>query len=224
MLNRFFQTIHEWERGLRRSFGRRIDTPVERFKSRIHYEFFDHAILRRLWTNFDQIAPGVYRSNHPTHKRLKRARDMGIRTIISLRGTGQWAHHLFEKESCAELGLTMVDVSLNARQAPPRDNMLHLIDLFRTVERPFLVHCKSGADRAGLASVVYLLTMENMPLAQAREHLSFKYLHLRHTKTGVLDQMLDHYAPYEPRMGFEEWLRDHYDRAETTACFEGRFK
>jgi len=43
-------------------------------------QFLDHAILRHVWSNFDQIAPGVYRSNQPGHWRLKRYAKMGIHT------------------------------------------------------------------------------------------------------------------------------------------------
>lgn len=219
MFRSVIQAIHDRERRFRRSFGRDISTPRERWRSRLHYELFDHAILRRTWTNFAEVAPGAYRSNHPTHTRLRRAKARGIKTILNLRGEGRWAHHLFEKESCAELGLTMVSVSLNARRAPEREELQKLIALFRSIEKPFLMHCKSGADRAGLASAIYLLAIEKRPLAEARKHLSFRFLHIKSSKTGILDALLDQFEPHEPEMDFETWLATRYDPEELTRHF-----
>lgn len=224
MFLRLMQAIHERERRLRRSFGQDISTPRKRALGRLHYELFDHAFLRRMWTNFAEVAPDVYRSNHPTHRRLKQAKAMGIRTILNLRGTGQWAHHLFEKESCEALGLNMVSVALNARQAPNRDEILKLISLFRSIEKPFLMHCKSGADRAGLASAIYLLTEGERSLDEARKQLSFRFLHLKSTQTGILDAMLDQFEPYEGKLGFEDWVQTEYDPELLTTTFAERRK
>jgi hypothetical protein len=78
-------------------------------------------------TNFDQIAPGVYRSNQPSHRRLARYRAMGIRTILYLRASSEkWAFH-FERESLDALGMTMVSVPLHSRSAPTRDAVQALI-------------------------------------------------------------------------------------------------
>jgi hypothetical protein len=44
---------------------------------------------------------------------------MGFRTIVNLRGTPRQSHYLFEEESCAALGLTMVNLQLHARRAAP---------------------------------------------------------------------------------------------------------
>ena len=88
-----------------------------------------------------------------------------------------------------------------------------MIKAFREIEQPFVMHCKSGADRAGFASAVYLLVIEGRPLSEARKMLSPRYLHFKKSKTGVLDHLLD---VYETRnvsdpIGFENWVRDEYE-------------
>lgn len=209
------------ERALRGTFGQRIDTPLARLGSYVHLHLFDHAFLRMLWTNQDQIATGVYRSNQPVDRRLRRLRDQGVKTIINLRGVEPHAHYLFEAETCAQLGLRFETVKLAARSAPQADQLLALINLFRTVERPFLMHCKSGADRAGLASVIYLHVIEGAPIETARRMLSWKYYHLSTTKTGILDAFIDAYQTthHETGVTFETWLRTGYDRAALTRDF-----
>jgi protein tyrosine/serine phosphatase len=213
MLRNVGSSLKNWKRSLRDTFGRNITDPRERRWSVFHAQVFDQALLRHLWHNFHQIAPGVYRSNNPGHTRFKAYKAMGIKTIVNLRGTSQVAHHLFECESCEALGLTLVNVKFHAKLPPARDEVLRLLEYFRTVERPFLMHCKSGADRAGLACALYLLAEEGASVPEAREQLHLRYLHLRGSATGVLDHVLDHYEDRlaQGRIGIEEWVATEYD-------------
>lgn len=200
--------------------GWSIGDPAARRRAQLHFHLLDHGLLRRRWSNMDQIAPGVWRSNHPTHERLARLKAMGIRTILNLRGTGETPAHLFEVESCQALGLRLASVKLSARAAPRREELLKLFEAFRTVERPFLMHCKSGADRAGLASALYLLA-HGAPLAEARRQLSWRFLHVRQSSTGILDHVLDLFEARQAKgtIGIEDWVRDEYDRDAATASW-----
>jgi protein tyrosine phosphatase (PTP) superfamily phosphohydrolase (DUF442 family) len=159
-----------------------------------------------------ELAPGVWRSNHPTQARLQRLKARGVRSVLSLRGGGDAAHNATERLWCEELGLTLRSVGMSDKAAPSPENLLHLIESFREIEAPFLIHCKSGADRAGLASAVYLLTMTDAPLAEARKMLSWRFLHLRGSKAGVLDDVLDAYAA-DPGLPFADWVATRYDPA-----------
>lgn len=182
-------------------------------RDRFHYLFVDHAILRYLWHNFHEVAPGVYRSNHPNHARFAKYKAMGIKTILNLRGEPKAPHHRYEKASCKELGLTLVSTSMWARKAAPRAALLTLLDHFKTIEKPFVMHCKSGADRAGIASAFYLLAEEGADIATARRMLSFRYLHIKASATGVLDHILDMFEARQAQgaIGLRDWIANEYD-------------
>lgn len=199
-----------------------LSDPAERRRAFWAYQFMDHAILRHIWSNFDQIAPGVYRSNQPGHWRLKRYRAMGIKTVLYLRASSEkWAFH-FERESLDSLGMTMISAPLHSRSAPTRDAVQSLIAAFRSIDKPFLMHCKSGADRAGLASAIYLMVILGKDVNAARRMLSPRYIHLRFTKTGVLDLMLDHYDARNTAspISFEDWIDREYDADALQAAFD----
>ena len=199
-----------------------LSDPRERRRAFWAYQFMDHAILRHVWSNFDQIAPGVYRSNQPGHWRLKRYRAMGIRTVLYLRASSEkWAFH-FERESLDALGMTMINAPLHSRSAPTREAVQTLIATFRSIDKPFLMHCKSGADRAGLASAIYLMVIMGQDVTAARRMLSPRYIHLRFTKTGVLDMMLDHYAARTAAspITFEDWIDREYDADALQTAFD----
>ncbi|WP_233133004.1 fused DSP-PTPase phosphatase/NAD kinase-like protein [Actibacterium pelagium] len=181
----------------------------------------DHAFLRVWWTNLYQVVPGVWRSNQPSPKRVKRYKEMGIETILYLRGYKPNSFYLLEKEMCDAVGIKMVRVEMAARNAPKPKQLIALLDIFDTIEKPFLMHCKSGADRAGLAAALYMLYVEKVSLAKAREQLSRKYLHLKSTRTGILDLFLDVYEAdtKDAPMPIREWIETRYDRDALTASF-----
>lgn len=202
---------------------RDLSAPGARSRAWWHFMFFDHGILRTFWHNFAQIAPGVYRANQPSPKRLARYAQMGIRTIVNLRGEGDLPHHQFETEACADLGLQLICVGgLSARAAPQPAALKAAIDVLRQAEKPMLIHCKSGADRSALLSAIYLLVFENATVAQARKQFSPRFVHFKWTLTGVLDHILDSYAAAQTQSGvsFEHWLNSAYDAEEIQAEFD----
>ncbi|HVG43102.1 MAG TPA: sulfur transferase domain-containing protein [Longimicrobium sp.] len=195
--------------------------PGQRRRALLHYHLVDHAILRHHWTNMDEVVPGVWRSNQPTHGRMKALKSQGIRTVISLRGDGGASFQMLERESCEALGLRLVTVALRSRRAPERAQVLKLLEAFRTAEKPVLIHCKSGADRSGFAAALYLIAHEGETVAEARRHLSWRYLHLKGSRAGVLGHILGLYAARlrEGPIGIEEWFATEYDADAAQAGF-----
>jgi len=214
--------LKAWERGLRRDSHDGFADPADRARARAYEFWLDHGFLRRVWSNFAEVAPGVFRANQPDRRRLERWKARGIDTVLSLRGGFSSAPLVLEREACADLGITLHQLALTAREAPPRAIVLDLIALFRRLPRPFVMHCKSGADRASFAAAVWLLTQEGAPVAKAREMLSVRFIHLKWTRTGILDHILDAYEARnaaEP-IGFEDWVATEYDAARLQAEFD----
>lgn len=207
------QKIKNWERDIRAYYNTDLSTPENRRRAQIYNLWFDHAVLRILWTNHHEIAPGVYRSNQPTHERFAKLKAQGFKTILNLRGDGGAAHYLVEEESCRELDLTLVSTRLHARGAATREEILDAIEKMKSVEKPFVMHCKSGADRAGFASAIYLIEVEGKSVAEARKMLSLRFVHLKWSKTGILDHILESYELRNARnpISFEDWIRTEYD-------------
>jgi len=221
-----FKRISNWERALRASYNTDLSTPENRRRAEIYNLWFDHAVLRKVWSNCFQVAPGVYRSNQPTHERFERLSAAGVRTVLNLRGAAGAAHYLVEEESCRTLGLTLVNCALQARDAAPPETILALIHAFREIEKPFVMHCKSGADRAGFAAAIYLLVIERRPLAEARKMLAARFWHFKWSRTGILDYILDQYEARNAQspIGFEEWIASEYDPDALQAAYHATHK
>jgi protein tyrosine/serine phosphatase len=175
--------------------------------------FIDHAVFRLVWSNLDTVAPGkLYRCNHPTPARLEKlTRELGLTTLINLRGQAKNGSDALSREAAARLGLAFHDMALESRGAPQKDRIVRLDGIYRSLPGPALVHCKSGADRAGLASALYVV-LNGGTAAEALKQLSLRYGHIKQAKTGILDAFfLRWQREGEGRKPFLDWVRDDYD-------------
>ena len=185
-----------------------LSTPEGRKRARRDYMWNDHAFLRLRFQNAHWISEELVRTNQPSPEQLAGWKARGIKTIINLRGGFDGSFYVLEKEACAQLGLKLVDFTITSREVPSRARVLGARDLFQSIEYPALMHCKSGADRAGIMSVFYMHFRKGKPIAEALEQLHLRYLHMKAGKTGVLDYVFERYlAEGEPAgLPFVEWV------------------
>jgi protein tyrosine/serine phosphatase len=199
-----------------------LTTPEGRKAAEKDYMWWgDHAVLRKLVKNRHWVDARLMRGNQPSPGQLAELKDQGFKTIINLRG-GDGSFALLEREACASLGLKLVDLIVTSREVPSRERVLNAKKMFESIEYPAFMHCKSGADRAGLMSVLYAHFVLGQPIAKAKQQLAWKYLHAKVGKTGVLDYMFDRYlADAEPKgISFIDWVKsDAYDPAAIKADF-----
>lgn len=200
---------------LRGRYDDDISTEVGRWQGRVYAQVTDHGWLRRSWRNEGQIADGVYRSNHPDARTLVLWHQRGIKEVVSLRRSSG-AVHEFEAEVCDSLGMRLRNVGLSARRAPNAYRLLQLLNIFDTLERPALLHCKSGADRTGLAAALWMIHVEGRPVEEARAGLSWQHWHVKWSDTGVLDRVLDAYAARVAKgpIAIREWIETEYDPSQ----------
>ena len=172
-----------------------LSTPAGRVAAWRDSLLVDHAVFRTVWTNFAEVLPGrLYRSNHPTPGRLGAfARKLQLRTLINLRGPRFCGSDALSRETAARLGLEHVDMAFESRGAPHRDRILRFAGLWRELRFPALMHCKSGADRAGLAAGLAIM-FEGGTAADALQQLSWRFGHWNRARTGVLDAFFLRYA------------------------------
>ncbi len=189
--------------------------------------FIDHGVLRILWRNRAWVVPGmIARSNQPLPWQVAAEARRGIRTIVNLRGNRPTCGaDVLAREACAKAGIAMLDAPFESRGAPHRERLLRFATLLEAAEFPMLIHCKSGADRAGLIAAVILLLHGATP-EEAAAQLSWRFGHVRSGKTGILDLFLARYAEAQAATGirFLDWVRDVYDEAALRRDFKaGRF-
>jgi protein tyrosine/serine phosphatase len=184
----------------------------------------DHGFLRARFSNFHWIDDGrMARANQPSPKAIARYSQAGFKTIINLRGKSDTGYYALESEACERHGLTLVDARMHSREPPSREQVRKAKELFRSIEYPALMHCKSGADRAGVMAVLYKHFEMGAPIEEAIEQLSLKYLHVRQGKTGMIDFFFRTYLEERQQSGksFMEWVETEYDQQRVKGAFMG---
>jgi len=191
-----------------------LSTRWGRFKTYLHYMWNDHAYLRVGFTNAHWVSPELVRTNQPWPFQLAWWKKQGIKTVVNLRGGFDGSFYALEKDACERLGIKMVDFTITSREVPIRARVHGAKELFETIEYPALIHCKSGADRAGIMSVLYAHYRLGLPIEEAKKQLSGRYLHIKEGNTGVLDYTFDQYLERGAPKGltFTQWVdSDDYD-------------
>ncbi|MEO0398103.1 MAG: protein tyrosine phosphatase [Pseudomonadota bacterium] len=206
-----------------------FQTPAGRRRAWAGLIFADHGLLRSFYDNTHEIAPGkVWRSYQPGPRRLARWKDKGVKTIINLRGDMPSGYLFLEEEACAREGLALETFRVFSRDAPSKEILQSARALFERIEYPAMMHCKSGADRAGLMATLYLFLHERRPLNEALDQLSWRYGHVRQGKTGVIDYAFDLYLKHAKEHGvalndvdaFFNWVDTDYDPVAVKKDFQ----
>jgi protein tyrosine phosphatase (PTP) superfamily phosphohydrolase (DUF442 family) len=181
--------------------------------------------FRRPWFqgNLGIVDAGrVIRSAQPTSQLPQWVRDFHLKSILNLRG-GSPADWWYEAEvrTAQEYGLSFYDLPLSATRRPARVELLRLIDVLQQSPYPLLIHCKSGADRTGLASALYRMLQRGDAPEQAEGAFSIEFGHIPLGGTEHLHEPLDEYAtwlkanglPHTPER-FRAWVKNDYRSAD----------
>ena len=182
----------------------------------------DHLVFRLVFPNRHKVSDKVWRAAQPLPHQIAAARRLGVRTILNLRGQFDIATYIYEREACRRAGLKLVDFRVKSRNAPTLEELRGARDVFRSIEYPVLMHCKSGADRVGLMSVLYRHLHDDVPMTRAIDQLSLRYGHIAQANTGIIDYFFARYIADNARtpMPFFEWVETVYDPDELRRSFK----
>lgn len=209
-----------------------LNTKWGRFLAYFEAWIVDHEILRLFYRNFHKVGRDAYRSNHPSPAFVKKlAKKHHIKTILNIRGNNRSSfngddfsgQYKLELEACQKYGIELLTTRFSSRDAPRVEEVLSLKELLTKIEYPVLFHCKSGADRAGLVSALYLHFHENVPIESAVKELTLWKGHIKWAETGILDFFFQNYIDYHkahPDIEFETWLTDVYDYEQLAKSFK----
>lgn len=143
--------------------------------------FLAYLGLLQVSGNFHEVIAGqLYRSNQPSEGQLAAyIQQNGIKTVINLRGENDRSRWYKDEVSTTErFGITHIDFGMSARRELNLQRVAQLIDIMRNAPKPILIHCKSGSDRTGLASAIYVNRVAGMDEDTAERQLSLRFGHV----------------------------------------------
>ena len=197
-----------WKRG-------NLKGPFNKLVSYLDITFSDHGLFRLFWRSWGELPGKMYRCNQPYPFQLSRdIKKYNIKSILNLRGERNCSSYFLEKEFCDKNKVSLYNFPVSSRDLPSKKKVLDFFKLLNKIQYPCIMHCKSGADRAGLASVLYMIYKQKKDVSVAIEQLNFKHLHIKYAKTGILDFFFNHAIKIEKNghKEFIDWVKNDYNK------------
>ncbi|HZZ44874.1 MAG TPA: tyrosine-protein phosphatase [Tepidisphaeraceae bacterium] len=176
--------------------------------------------VRFVWFNVHEVVAGeVYRSSQPSPAFLARTvREKNIHSILKLNPAKESDWSREEAGEAKELGVKLINVTMGVSRLPTREELVALVEAVDTAPRPMLVHCKIGADRTGVASMLVAMRAGESFEEAAGSQLNWRFMHIGHFGPAVED-IVPRYREYCAQAGkstggwaeFVDFTRNHYD-------------
>lgn len=108
---------------------------------------------------FQQVNEKLYRSAQPRKGGLSRIRELGINTIINLRGSSKRTRA--QAAEARALGLNYFNLALPNWGRPDDARVARILEIISAPESGrVLIHCRSGVDRTGMIVAIYRMKNE----------------------------------------------------------------
>ncbi len=117
-------------------------------------------------SNLYRVGDDLYRSAQPEKGGLLSARDLGIKTVLSL----QLISFDTVLESSEQSGLHLEHIPMIPTTVSEED-ITKALKVIKTAEKPVLVHCLHGSDRTGTVVAMYRIVFENWNKEDAKAEM-----------------------------------------------------
>ena len=115
---------------------------------------------------FQQVSEKLFRGGQPRETGIGKLRELGITTVINLRGASDRTRA--EDREVRALGLNYFNVPLPNWGRPQHSRVARILDLINAPENGrVFIHCKDGVDRTGMIVAIYRMKHDGWSANQA---------------------------------------------------------
>jgi protein tyrosine/serine phosphatase len=115
---------------------------------------------------FHQVGEKLFRGGQPREGGIDKLRDLGINTVINLRGASDRTKA--EEKEVRALGLNYFNVPLPNWARPQHTRVARILELINAPENGrVFIHCKDGVDRTGMIVAIFRMKRDGWSADQA---------------------------------------------------------
>jgi protein tyrosine/serine phosphatase len=123
--------------------------------------------------NLHKVSDTLYRGAQPLTGFSSKLGELGVKTIINLRGEDEISRD--EQKEAETAGLRYVSISMPGLSAPSDEQVSRVMAIIDKPEnQPVFIHCKRGSDRTGTIAAVYRISHDgwdaDRAIAEAKHH------------------------------------------------------
>jgi protein tyrosine/serine phosphatase len=116
--------------------------------------------------NFHRVSGQLFRGAQPGNGGIKKLSELGIKTIVNLRGTDELT--AAQQKEAEAAGLHYFNIPMPGLSSPSDDQVAKIMDVINNPDnQPVFIHCKRGADRTGTITAVYRISHEDWTAERA---------------------------------------------------------
>jgi protein tyrosine/serine phosphatase len=109
--------------------------------------------------NFHRVSDHLFRGAQPSNAGIKKLSELGIKTIVNLRGTDELT--TAQQKEAEAAGLRYFNIPMPGLSAPSDDQVARVMAIIDDPDNhPVFIHCKRGSDRTGTIAAVYRISHE----------------------------------------------------------------
>jgi len=123
--------------------------------------------------SFHKVSDQLYRGAQPRSGAMKKLAELGIKTVVNLRGPDDRIDG--EQKETEAAGLSYFNIPLPGLSAPSDEQVARVMAIINDPKnQPVFVHCQRGADRTGTITAIYRISREgwnaDRAIAEARRN------------------------------------------------------
>jgi uncharacterized protein (TIGR01244 family) len=156
------------------------------------------ALRYRELPNFHRVTEKLYRGGQPKDGGLKKLAELGIKTIINLRGASEQTRAAQAETEAA--GLRYFNIPLPNLGRPTDEQVARVMAIIDAPENwPVFIHCQRGSDRTGTIIAVYRIAKEGWTGERAQAEAKRYGMH------WLQFQKKDYISDYAARQRCARW-------------------
>ena len=143
--------------------------------------------------NFFKVSERLYRGGQPKTGGVKKLAEIGIKTIINLRGTDEMTRA--EEAEAKAAGLVYFNIPMPGLSRPTHEQISRVMEIVGNQESgPIFIHCKRGSDRTGTVVAIYRISRDGWTADKALTEA--KRFGLSWMEFGMKDYVSDYYRDW----------------------------
>ena len=140
--------------------------------------------------NFHKVSDRLYRGAQPRAGGVKKLAEIGIKTIINLRGADELTRA--EEAEAKAAGLSYFNISMPGLSRPTDEQIARVMAIIDAeASSPVFIHCKRGSDRTGTVVALYRISHHDWTADQAMKEA--KRHGMSWMEFGMKDYVSDYY-------------------------------
>lgn len=107
--------------------------------------------------NLHKVGDHLYRGAQPLNGYAKKLGELGVKTVINLRGEDEMSRT--EQKEAETVGLKYFNIAMPGLSAPSDEQVNRVMAIIDNADnQPVFIHCKRGSDRTGTIVAVYRIS------------------------------------------------------------------